>query len=77
VLTKDVTIFKDANVNVLENGDSVVVIKDLPVKGATRSIKDGAEVKNNRVTKGDHNFDCKINRFGAIIEFSTYCFSKT
>ena len=64
MLTKDVTIFKHANVNVLENGDLVVVIKDLPVKGASKSIKAGTKVKNIRLTEGDHNIDCKIDGFG-------------
>lgn len=56
----------DANGNELRNGDSVVVIKDLPVKGASKSIKSGTKVKNIRLTYGDHNIDCKIEGFGAI-----------
>ncbi len=56
----------DANGNVLQNGDSVVVIKDLPVKGAPKSIKAGTKVKNIRLTEGDHNIDCKIDGFGSM-----------
>lgn len=61
----DVTI-KDANGNVLQDGDSVIVIKDLPVKGAPKSIKSGTKVKNIRLTEGDHNIDCKIDGFGSM-----------
>ena len=66
VLTEEMLIIKDANGNVLENGDSVVVIKDLPVKGASKSIKAGTKVKNIRLTEGDHNIDCKIDGFGSM-----------
>jgi protein PhnA len=57
---------KDSNGNVLHDGDSVVIIKDLPVKGAPRSIKAGTKVKNIRLTDGDHNIDCKVDGFGAM-----------
>ena len=56
----------DANGNVLQNGDSVVVIKDLPVNGAPKPIKAGTKVKNIRLTEGDHNIDCKIDGFGSM-----------
>lgn len=56
----------DSNGNVLQNGDSVVVIKDLPVKGMPKNIKAGTKVKNIRLTDGDHNIDCKIDGFGAM-----------
>jgi len=56
----------DSNGNELQNGDTVVVIKDLPVKGAPKSIKAGTKVKNIRLTDGDHNIDCKIDGFGAM-----------
>jgi len=59
-------VVKDSNGNILKNGDSVVIIKDLPVKGAPRSIKSGTKVKNIRLTEGDHNIDCKIDGFGAM-----------
>ena len=62
----DELIVIDSNGNVLQNGDSVVVIKDLPVKGAPKSIKAGTKVKNIRLTFGDHNIDCKIEGFGAM-----------
>jgi len=57
---------KDANGNVLQDGDSVVIVKDLPVKGAPKPIKAGTKVKNIRLTDGDHNIDCKVDGFGAM-----------
>jgi protein PhnA len=59
-------VVKDANGNVLQNGDTVVVVKDLPVKGAPKPVKAGTRVKNIRLTDGDHNIDCKIDGFGAM-----------
>lgn len=56
----------DANGNVLQDGDSVVVVKDLPVKGMLRPVKAGTKVKNIRLTDGDHNIDCKIDGFGSM-----------
>lgn len=57
----------DANGNELQNGDTVVVIKDLPVKGAPKAIKAGTKVKNIRLNdSGDHNIDCKVDGFGAM-----------
>lgn len=56
----------DAHGNELKNGDSVIVIKDLPVKGASKSVKAGTKVKNIRLTDGDHNIDCKIDGFGSM-----------
>lgn len=56
----------DSNGNELHNGDSVIVIKDLPVKGMPRPVKAGTKVKNIRLTDGDHNIDCKIEGFGAM-----------
>ncbi len=57
---------KDANGNLLQDGDSVVVVKDLPVKGFSKAIKAGTKVKNIRLTDGDHNIDCKIDGFGSM-----------
>ena len=56
----------DSNGNELQNGDSVIVIKDLPVKGMPRPIKAGTKVKNIRLTDGDHNIDCKVEGFGSM-----------
>lgn len=56
----------DVNGNELKTGDSVIVIKNLPVKGAPKPIKAGTKVKNIRLTDGDHNIDCKIDGFGSM-----------
>jgi len=57
----------DANGNELQNGDSVVVVKDLPVKGAPKPVKAGTKVKNIRLNfDSDHNIDCKIDGFGSM-----------
>ena len=65
----------DANGNELQNGDTVVVIKDLPVKGALRPIKAGTKVKNIRILtdpENDHNIACKIDGFGTMNLKSEY-----
>lgn len=59
-------VVKDANGNVLQDGDAVVVVKDLPVKGAPKPIKAGTKVKSIRLVEGDHNIDCKIDGFGSM-----------
>ena len=68
----DSLIVKDANGNVLQDGDTVVLIKDLPVKGAPRPVKAGTKVKNIKLTQGDHNIDCRIEGFGAMALKSIY-----
>lgn len=63
---EDNNVVKDANGNILQTGDDVVVIKDLPVKGAPKPVKAGTKVKNIRLVEGDHNISCKIDGFGAM-----------
>ena len=60
------TLIKDANGNVLADGDTVVVIKDLKVKGSSSVVKVGTRVKNIRLVDGDHDIDCKIPGIGAM-----------
>lgn len=62
----DEKIVKDSNGNVLNDGDSVTVIKDLKVKGTSSVIKIGTKVKGIRLVDGDHDIDCKIDGFGAM-----------
>ncbi len=62
----DELVVKDSNGNVLQDGDSVTIIKDLKVKGASNALKIGTKVKNIRLVEGDHNIDCKIDGFGAM-----------
>lgn len=64
--TEDALIVKDANGNLLADGDSVTVIKDLKVKGSSTPLKIGTRVKSIRLVEGDHNIDCKIDGFGPM-----------
>ncbi|XMB86795.1 zinc ribbon domain-containing protein YjdM [Mycoplasmatota bacterium WC44] len=64
--SEEMNIIKDANGNVLNDGDSVTVIKDLKVKGSSLVVKIGTKVKNIRLVDEDHNIDCKIDGFGAM-----------
>lgn len=59
-------VVRDSNGNTLQNGDTVVTIKNLPVKGTSQTIKAGTKVKNIRLVDSDHNIDCKIEGFGAM-----------
>jgi len=56
----------DSNGTPLQTGDSVIVIKNLPVKGAPKPVKSGTKVKNIRLTEGEHNINCKIDGFGSM-----------
>lgn len=59
-------VIRDANGNVLTDGDSVTVIKDLKVKGSSLVVKVGTKVKNIRLVEGDHDIDCRIEGIGAM-----------
>ncbi|GGA72205.1 zinc ribbon domain-containing protein YjdM [Ornithinibacillus halotolerans] len=59
-------VIRDANGNILSDGDTITVIKDLKVKGSSSVLKQGTTVKNIRLVEGDHNIDCKIDGFGAM-----------
>jgi protein PhnA len=59
-------VWRDANGNILQNGDTVTVIKDLKVRGASSVLKGGTKVKNIRLVDGDHDIDCRIDGFGAM-----------
>lgn len=65
-VTTEGFVVKDSNGNVLQDGDTVVTIKNLPVKGSPQPIKAGTKVKNIRLVNSDHNIDCKIEGFGAM-----------
>jgi len=56
----------DSNGNVLSDGDTVAVIKDLKVKGSSSVIKVGTRVKNIRLVAGDHTIDCKVPAIGSM-----------
>jgi protein PhnA len=59
-------VWKDANGNVLQDGDSVTLVKDLKIKGSSSVVKVGTKVKNIRLIEGDHDIDCKIDGFGPM-----------
>ena len=63
---EDENTIKDSNGNVLQDGDTVTVIKDLKVKGSSLVVKVGTKVKNIRLVGGDHDIDCKIDGIGAM-----------
>lgn len=62
----DDKVIRDANGNVLTDGDSVTVVKDLKVKGSSLVVKVGTKVRNIRLVDGDHDIDCKIDGIGAM-----------
>lgn len=59
-------VVKDSVGNLLADGDSVTVIKDLKVKGSSSVVKVGTKVKNIRLVEGDHDIDCKIDGIGPM-----------
>ena len=62
----DERVIRDAHGNVLADGDTVTVIKDLKVKGSSAVVKVGTKVRNIRLVDGDHNIDCKIDGIGPM-----------
>jgi protein PhnA len=62
----DEKVIRDSNGNILQNGDTVTVIKDLKVKGSSLVVKVGTRVKGIRLVDGDHDIDCKIPGVGAM-----------
>lgn len=60
------SIYKDTNGNILHDGDSVSVIKDLKIKGSSQVVKVGTKVRNIKLVPGDHNIDCKIDGIGPM-----------
>ena len=61
-----VRVYKDANGNLLADGDTVIVIKDLKLRGSSGVVKQGTKVKNIRLVDEDHDIDCKIDGFGPM-----------
>lgn len=59
-------VYRDASGTVLQDGDTVTVIKDLKPKGSGGVIKMGTKVRNIRLVDSDHDIDCKIDGFGAM-----------
>ncbi|MEK8026572.1 zinc ribbon domain-containing protein YjdM [Pseudaquabacterium rugosum] len=65
-------VIRDANGQVLQDGDTVTVVKDLKLKGSSQVVKVGTKVKNIRLTDGDHDIDCRIDGIGAMQLKSAY-----
>jgi len=59
-------VYKDASGNVLQDGDTITVIKDLKIKGSSQVVKVGTKVRNIRLVEGDHDIDCKIDGIGPM-----------
>ncbi len=64
--SEEVKVVRDSNGNILQDGDTITVIKDLKVKGSSFVVKVGTKVKNIRIVDGDHDIDCKIDGIGAM-----------
>lgn len=62
----DGLVVRDVHGNILNDGDSVTVIKDLKVKGTSAVVKVGTKVRNIRLVEGDHNIDCKVDGVGQM-----------
>lgn len=58
---------KDANGNLLYEGDAGTLIKDLKVKGTSKVLKVGTKLKINRIVDGDHNIDCRVDKIGEMM----------
>ncbi len=65
--TEDELVVRDANGNVLTEGDFITVIKDLKIKGSSSVVKVGTKVKIIRLVEGDHDIDCKIDGIGPMM----------
>ncbi len=65
-------VWKAAHGNLLQDGDTVTLVKDLKIKGSSSVIKVGTKVKNIRLIEGDHDIDCKIEGFGPMQLKSEY-----
>jgi protein PhnA len=57
----ETTVIRDANGNALSDGDSVILVKDLRVKGSSITLKVGTRIKSIRLTEGDHEVDCSMD----------------
>lgn len=71
-LEEAAAVIKDAVGNVLQDGDSVTVIKDLKIKGSSQVVKVGTKVRNIKIIDGDHDIDCRIDGIGNMQLKSAY-----
>lgn len=70
---EDKLVVKDANGNLLADGDAVILIKDLRLKGSSTTIKGGTKVRNIRLVSGDHEIDCRVDNMDLMLKA---CFVK-
>ena len=63
---EDALVIRDANGNLLSDGDTITVIKDLKIKGSSQVVKVGTKVRNIRLVEGDHDIDCRIDGVGPM-----------
>ena len=63
---EEAKVVRDANGNLLADGDTVIVVKDLKIKGSSSVVKVGTKVRNIRLVEGDHDIDCRIEGIGAM-----------
>ena len=68
-----VFVVKDSNGNILNEGDDIILIKDLPLKGSSITLKKGSKSKNIRLVEGDHEIDCKVDGMKVMLKA---CFVK-
>ena len=61
-------VVKDAHGNVLADGDAVILIKDLRLKGSSQSLKGGTKIRSIRLVEGDHEIDCKVDGVGMMLK---------
>lgn len=61
-------VVKDAHGNVLADGDAVILIKDLRLKGSSQSLKGGTKIRSIRLVEGDHEIDCKVEGVGMMLK---------
>lgn len=65
---EDRLVVKDAHGNLLSDGDSVILIKDLKVKGSSLTLKGGTKIRNIRLVSGDHEVDCKVDGMSMMLK---------
>ena len=63
-----VPVVKDAYGTPLANGDSIILVKDLKLKGCSTVIKKGAKAKNIRLVDGDHQIDCRVDDIKVMLK---------
>ena len=63
---EEALVIRDANGNLLSDGDTITVIKDLKIKGSSQVVKVGTKVRNIRLVEGDHDIDCRIDGIGSM-----------